>query len=105
MNRFDKQSETDSASEILPVTVIGHADVTSVIPALTVSASSSAVVAGESAPLQFPAADTNVSFATPRKRTGKNMDRRRGQNGHIEESGRWFVVRFWKDVPGQEKRA
>lgn len=33
------------------------------------------------------------------------MSRRTGQNGHIEASGRWFVVRFWKDVEGQEKRA
>jgi len=38
------------------------------------------------------------------KRTGKSMSRRRGQNGHIEKSGRWFVVRFWKDVVNQEKR-
>ena len=33
------------------------------------------------------------------------MSRRRGQTGHIEKSGKWFVVRFWKDVAGQEKRA
>jgi integrase len=32
------------------------------------------------------------------------MSRRRGQDGHIEKSGRWFIVRFWKDIPGQEKR-
>lgn len=32
------------------------------------------------------------------------MSRRTGQNGHIEASGRWFVVRFWKDLEGQEKR-
>jgi len=32
------------------------------------------------------------------------LSRRTGQNGHIEKSGRWFVVRFWKDIPGQEKR-
>ena len=32
------------------------------------------------------------------------MSRRRGQNGHIEKSGRWYVVRFWMDVAGQEKR-
>lgn len=29
---------------------------------------------------------------------------RRAQVGSIEVSGRWYVVRFWKDVPGQEKR-
>jgi integrase len=32
------------------------------------------------------------------------LSRRTGQNGHIEKSGRWFVVRFWKDIPGQERR-
>ena len=32
------------------------------------------------------------------------MSRRSGQTGHIEESGKWYVVRFWKDVEGQEKR-
>ena len=32
------------------------------------------------------------------------MSRRRGQNGHIEKSGRWYVVRFWMDIAGQEKR-
>ena len=43
--------------------------------------------------------------ATPAKRKrGKSLLRRTGQNGHIEKSGRWFVVRFWKDIPGQERR-
>ena len=55
--------------------------------------------------LQFPAAETNVSSATPRKRTGKSMSRRSGQAGHVEKSGRWYVVRFWQDVPGQHKRS
>jgi len=32
------------------------------------------------------------------------MSRRSGQKGHLEKSGRWWVVRFWMDVPGQEKR-
>ena len=32
------------------------------------------------------------------------MTRRRGQEGSIETSGKWMVVRFWVDVPGQEKR-
>jgi integrase len=32
------------------------------------------------------------------------MSRRRGQEGHIEKSGKWFVVRYWKDIAGQEKR-
>lgn len=32
------------------------------------------------------------------------MSRRRGQNGYLEKSGHWWVVRFWADVPGQTKR-
>ncbi len=32
------------------------------------------------------------------------MSRRRGQTGHEEKSGKWYVVRFWIDVPGQEDR-
>jgi integrase len=48
--------------------------------------------------------DTVVN-ATPEKRTGrKSMSRRSGQNGCIQEDGNWYVVRFWKDVAGQEKR-
>src|SRR5258708_27822706 len=43
--------------------------------------------------------------ATPAKRKrGKSLSRRTGQDGHIEKSGRWFVVRFWKDIPGQDNR-
>lgn len=46
-----------------------------------------------------------VAIATPEKRTGrKSMSRRSGQNGCIQEDGNWYVVRFWKDVAGQEKR-
>ena len=33
------------------------------------------------------------------------MSRRTGQTGHIERSGKWWVVRWWMDVDGQEKRA
>jgi integrase len=54
--------------------------------------------------LQFPASDTKVLSATPVKRIGKSMSRRTGQDGHIEPSGKWWVVRWWMDVPGQEKR-
>jgi integrase len=32
------------------------------------------------------------------------LSRRTGQSGYIEKSGRWFVVRFWKDSAGQERR-
>src|SRR5882757_5382766 len=46
-----------------------------------------------------------VIKATPDKRTGrKSMSRRSGQDGCIQEDGNWYVVRFWKDVAGQEKR-
>jgi integrase len=54
--------------------------------------------------LQFPAGDITFSPATPMKRRGKSMSRRRGQNGHFEKSGKWWVVRWWMDVPGQEER-
>jgi hypothetical protein len=54
--------------------------------------------------MQFPASNNKVDAATPRKRRGKSMTRRRGQDGSIETSGRWRVVRFWIDVPGQNKR-
>jgi integrase len=32
------------------------------------------------------------------------MSRRSGQNGCIQEDGNWYIVRFWKDVAGQEER-
>jgi len=49
--------------------------------------------------------DDIVSAATPAKRKrGKSLSRRTGQDGHTEKSGRWFVVRYWKDIAGQEKR-
>jgi integrase len=47
-----------------------------------------------------------VANATPAKRKrGKALSRRTGQSGHVEASGRWWVVRFWRDMAGQEKRA
>jgi len=46
-----------------------------------------------------------VARATPEKRESRKcMSRRSGQRGHIEKSGNWYVVRFWMDVPAQEKR-
>jgi integrase len=57
---------------------------------------------------QLPTGDVvgTVAQATPAKRKrGKALSRRTGQNGHIEASGKWFVVRFWKDIEGHEKRA
>src|ERR1700685_1599713 len=56
---------------------------------------------------QLPSVEVAVTVAqaTPEKRTGrKSMSRRSGQNGCIQEDGNWYVVRFWKDVAGQEKR-
>jgi len=48
--------------------------------------------------------DTVIN-ATPEKRTGrKSMSRRSGQNGCIQKDGNWYVVRFWKDVAGQQNR-
>ena len=32
------------------------------------------------------------------------MSRRAGQKGYIEASGKWWVVRWWMDVPGQGAR-
>ena len=54
--------------------------------------------------LQFPTPDINVYSATPVKRTRKSMSRRTGQNGYIEKSGKWYVVRWWMDIPGQDER-
>jgi integrase len=45
-----------------------------------------------------------ASDARERTRTRKSMSRRSGQNGCIQKDGNWYVVRFWKDVEGQEKR-
>lgn len=51
-----------------------------------------------------PPVDT-LTGATPAKRKrGKSLSRRTGQDGHSEKSGKWFVVRFWKDIGGQDKR-
>jgi integrase len=44
----------------------------------------------------------NVFSATPDKRKRESMARR-GQVGNIEKSGNWYVVRFWKYPPGQDR--
>ena len=54
--------------------------------------------------LQFPTSDIKVVAATPVKRRGKSMSRRTGQEGHIERSGKWWVVRWWQDIKANEKR-
>jgi integrase len=75
---------------------------------MQVSSDSNAVTSSPSQTTSLPvnpAADI-LTHATPTSRKrGKSLSRRRGQNGYIEKSGRWYVVRYWKDVPGQEKRA
>lgn len=32
------------------------------------------------------------------------MSRRAGQSGCLQKDGNWYVIRYWKDVAGQEKR-
>src|SRR5262249_54644591 len=59
------------------------------------------------APLPNSTSHVTISPATPEKpaRIGrKSMSRRSGQNGSIQKDGKWYVVRYWKDVAGQEKR-
>jgi len=51
-----------------------------------------------------PQVDDIVRQTTPEKRKRGKCMSRRSQVGSIEKSGKWFVVRFWKDVPGQEER-
>src|SRR4030088_1544469 len=52
-----------------------------------------------------PADFATLPPATPAKRKrGKSLSRRTGQDGHIEKSGSWFVVKFWKDIRGQDNR-
>jgi integrase len=52
----------------------------------------------------FQPAHAILPQAIPEKRKrGKSMSRR-SQVGSIEKSGKWYVVRFWKDIPGEERR-
>jgi hypothetical protein len=46
----------------------------------------------------------SVPATTPEKRKRGKCMSRRSQVGSIEKSGKWYVIRFWKDVPGQENR-
>jgi integrase len=63
------------------------------------------IVDGPETPVTGQSADANVAVATPlKRRRGKSMSRRRGQNGYIEKSGKWWVVRFRMDVQGREDR-
>ena len=55
--------------------------------------------------LQKRASAGENAASDTRKRTGrKSMSRRSGQGGSIQKEGNWYVVRFWKDVAGREKR-
>jgi hypothetical protein len=68
-------------------------------------ASGRATGSSPSEPLrQEPVKDTLPGATPAKRRRGKSLSRRTGQDGHIEKSGRWFAVRFWKDIPGQEER-
>src|SRR6476660_1939829 len=59
----------------------------------------------QTASLLSNAAADMLTPATPAKRKrGKSLSRRTGQDGHIEKSGRWVVVRFWKGIPYQDRR-
>jgi integrase len=62
--------------------------------------------AGTDTPLpDGPFLRDNVACDTrKRARTRKSMSRRSGQNGYIEKSGSWYVVRWRMDVEGQDER-
>ena len=102
---FDRAMLPALAGAVLTVAAFSMA-------AARVESDSSVMTVGALAPvvepwpalLQFPARNNKVATATPDKRRGKSMSRRSGQCGSIEVSGNWYVVRFWKDVMGQEKR-
>src|SRR5215831_14970927 len=66
---------------------------------LAVSEEATRLAESQFRPLQFRSGDIKFVPATPVKRRGRSMSRRTGQNGHIEVSGKWWVVRWWMDVP------
>jgi integrase len=53
---------------------------------------------------QFPASSNKVHSAIPDQRRRRNMSRRSGQNGRIEQHGKVWTVRFWLDVEGRYER-
>jgi integrase len=55
------------------------------------------------APLPYGIGSDTLSSATPDKRKRAACMARRGQVGRIEISGKWFVVRFWRYPPGQDR--
>src|SRR4029077_20635829 len=48
----------------------------------------------------------SVPVATPKRqqRKGRSMSRRSGQTGSLTLVGRKWFGRYWRDVPGKEKR-
>jgi integrase len=61
--------------------------------------------AGISDLLQSDKADSSViPVASDQRRKGKSMSRRSGQKGQVVRKGQMWHVRFYVDVPGQEKR-
>lgn len=42
--------------------------------------------------------------AEQKRKRGKSMSRRKGQLGYIEKHGKYYTVRVWMDVEGQEER-
>ena len=55
-------------------------------------------------PLSVLLPQDKLVAATLVRRTGKSMSRRTGQNGHLERKGKYWVVRWWEDVFGQNER-
>jgi integrase len=68
------------------------------------STSGSSPGSGQTSSLQLGRPDDNLSQTTPEKRKRGKCMSRRSQVGSIEKSGKWYVVRFWKDVPGLDER-
>src|ERR1700740_3728031 len=69
----------------------------------SVSVETSNLLQPENGCAAAPSPDTVVPATPEKAKRGKCMSRR-SQVGSIEVSGKWYVVRFWKDVPGQENR-
>jgi integrase len=76
------------------------------IAALSLPETSTATTA-TNVPLLVVPIDATIAVSDARPQTrkrGKSMSRRSGQTGSIQKEGNWYVVRFWKDIAGQEKR-
>ena len=69
-----------------------------------VCSGSSPGTSGASAPATLRPSPARIPATTPEKRKRGKCMSRRSQVGSIEKSGKWYVLRFWKDVPGQDRR-